>query len=208
MLIRINGKPVGERRAKPSIIFAPLFISAVVVGFVSFPTNAPAQVPATQIQLTEKNVEGFIAARKDMSALAEKMQGAVFLNQVSAKYKTEREAVTKKYGFKDFAEYEAVANNISMVMTAIDPQTKAYDDPQTAIKKEIEDVRADRTIPSREKKQLLSELNEALKSAPSVQFPANIDLVRKYYDKIDVTTITSYDGDSGPNSSVVRIISE
>jgi hypothetical protein len=185
-----------------------LTIAAVVIVFVSFPTNAPAQVPATQIQLTEKNVEGFIAAQKDISALAEKMQGAVFLNQVSAKYKTEREAVTKKYGFKDFAEYEAVADNIAMVMTAIDPQTKAYADPQTAIKKEIEDVRADRTIPSREKKQLLSELNEALKSVPSVQFPANIELVRKYYDKIDVTTITSYDGDSGPNSSVVRIISE
>jgi hypothetical protein len=40
VLIRVNGKPVGEHRAKPSIIFAPLFISAVVVGFVaSRPTH-------------------------------------------------------------------------------------------------------------------------------------------------------------------------
>jgi GTP-binding protein EngB required for normal cell division len=185
-----------------------LTITVLAVVLVSLPTNGWAQVPATQIQLTEKNVEGFIAAQKDMSALVEKMQGAAFLNQADAKYKAEREAISKKYGFRDFAEYEAITKNISMVMTAIDPQTKEYADPQIAIKKEIDDVRADRTIPNREKKQLLAELNEALKSAPSVQFPTNIELIQKYYDKIDVTTISVNDGEERPSSSVVRTISE
>jgi len=185
-----------------------LTIAAFAIVFVAFPANAPAQVPATQIQLTDKNVEGFIAAQKDMSALVEKMQGAAFLNQADAKYKAEREAISKKYGFRDFAEYEAITKNISMVMTAIDPQTKEYADPQIAIKKEIDDVRADRTIPNREKKQLLAELNEALKSAPSVQFPTNIELIRKYYDKMDVTTISANDGEDRSSSSVVRTISE
>src|SRR5258708_5561676 len=69
---------------------------------------------------------------------------------------------------------EAVAVNISMVMAAIDPQTKVFTDPQTEIKKEIEDVSADKTIPDSEKKRLLEELNEALKSAQSIQFPTNI----------------------------------
>jgi len=32
---------------------------------------------------------------------------------------------------------------------------------------------------------MLEELNEALKSVQPIQFPGNIDLVRKYYDKID-----------------------
>jgi hypothetical protein len=49
-----------------------LAISALVVCFVSFPTNASAQAPERQMQLTEKNVEGFIAAQKEMAALAEK----------------------------------------------------------------------------------------------------------------------------------------
>jgi hypothetical protein len=184
-----------------------LTIAALAIVFVTFPANAPAQVPATQVQLTDKNVEGFIAAQKDMSALVEKMQGAAFLNQADAKYKAEREAISKKYGFRDFAEYEAITKNISMVVTAIDPKTKEYADPQIAIKKEIDDVRADRTIP-REKKQLLAELSEALKSAPSVQFPTNIELIQKYYDKIDVTTISVNDGEERPSSSVVRTISE
>ena len=74
---------------------------------------------------------------------------------------------------------------------AIDPQTKVFMDPQMAIKKEIEDVSADKTIPGNEKKKLLRELNAALKAAQSIQFPSNIELVRKYYDKIDVTTIAA-----------------
>jgi hypothetical protein len=43
----------------------------------NLPTSAPAQVPATQIKLREKHVEGFIAAQNDMLVVVEKMQGAV-----------------------------------------------------------------------------------------------------------------------------------
>jgi hypothetical protein len=185
-----------------------LTIAAMAVVFASFPTSVSAQVAATQIMLTEKHLGGFIAAQKDVSAIVEKMQSAAFSNQASAKYEAELKAVIKKHGFKDFAEYEAVAANISLVMMAIDPQTKAFMDPQMAIKKEIEDASADKTIPGNEKKKLLRELNAALKALQFIQFPTNIELVRKYYDKIDVTTIAAYDGDSQSNSSVVRTISE
>jgi hypothetical protein len=51
-------------------------------------------------------------------------------------------------------------------------------------------------------------LNQALKSSESIQFPSNIEVVQKYYDKIDVTTITAYDGDRLSTSAVVRTISE
>src|SRR3984893_72453 len=160
-------------------------IAAIAIAFAGVPTTAPAQPAPAQIKLTEKHVEGFIAAQKDMSAVVEKMQGAASPDKPSPKYEAEIEAVTKKHGFKNFAEYEAVAANISMVMAAIDPQTKAFTDPQSAIKKEIEDVSADKTIPDNEKKQLLEELNEALKAAQPIQFPGNVELVKKYYDKID-----------------------
>jgi hypothetical protein len=59
---------------------------------------------------------------------------------------------TKKRGFKNLAEYEAVAANISMVVISIDPQTKEFTDPQAAIKKELEDVSADKTITVAQKK--------------------------------------------------------
>ena len=53
------------------------------------------------------------------------------------------------------------------------------------LKKEIADVTADKTIQAQDKKQMLEELNEALKSVQPIQFPGNIELVKKYYDKID-----------------------
>jgi hypothetical protein len=102
-----------------------------------------------------------------------------------------------------------MAATISMLVAAIDPQTKEFTDPQSAIKKEFEDVKADKTIAENKKKRLLGELNAALKSTQSIQYPANIELVKKYYDQIDMTTIgTPYDGEGRPNSSAIRTISE
>ena len=185
-----------------------LIIAAIAVAFVSFPAQVSAQIVATQMKLTEKHVEGFIAVQKGISAVVEEMQSATFSDEANAKYRAELEAVTKRHGFKDFAEYEAVAANIWLVMAQIDPQTRVFTDPQTVIKKEIADTSADKTIPDSDKKLLLRELNQALKSAESMQFPSNIEVVEKYYDKIDVTTIAGYDADRLSTSTVVRTISE
>jgi hypothetical protein len=146
-------------------------------------TPAAAQ-EAKQIKLTEKQIQGFIAAQKAMSAIAEKMENTTS-DKPDPKIQAELEDVAKKNGFKDYAEYDDVAANISMVMAGIDPQTKEFTDAQTAIKKEIDEVNADKSITAEEKKQLLDELNESLKSAVTIQNRGNIDLVRKYYDKID-----------------------
>ena len=54
-----------------------------------------------------------------------------------------------------------------------------------AIKKEIAEVNADKSISAREKRQILQELNEALKSAKPIQFPGNVELAKKYYEQID-----------------------
>ena len=186
-----------------------LTIAAMAVVFAGFPTSASARVAVTQIKLTEKHVEGFIAAQRDMSGVVEKMlQGAIFSNSANARYEAELKAVTKKHGFKNFAEYEAVAASISLVVAAIDSQTTVFTDPPTAIQQELEDVIAAKNIPNSEKKKLLRSLTLALKAARHIQFPTNIELVQKYYDKIDVTTIATYDGDSWRHSSVARTISK
>jgi hypothetical protein len=95
------------------------------------------------------------------------------------------EAIAKKSGFENFAEYDNVAANILMVVAGIDPLTKRYTDPQTAVKKGIAKVTADKTISEKEKKELLNEFEKLLKVAEPIQFPRNIELVRKCYDKID-----------------------
>jgi hypothetical protein len=157
---------------------------AIAVVLFLLPNAAMAQGPMKQIKLDEKQIENFIASQKDMAAIAEKMQGSTS-DKPDAKIQAELESVAKKHGFNDFAEYDDVAANISMVMAGIDPQTKAFLEPQAAIKKEIEEVTTDKTIPEKEKKQMLDELNEALKTARPIEHASNIDLIKKYFDKIE-----------------------
>ena len=145
---------------------------------------ASAQQAVKQIKLTDKQIEGFVAAQKDMSSIAEKMQGSPS-DKPDPKVQAELESIAKKHGFASFAEYDDVAANISMVMAGIDPQTKAFTEPKVAIEKEIEEVKNDKSIPEKEKKQMLEELSEALKSAQPIANPGNVDLVKKYYEKID-----------------------
>jgi hypothetical protein len=161
-----------------------LIIAAVVAVALTHFSGAAAAQMVNQIKLTEKHVEGFISAQKDMAAVSEKMQGTAS-DKPDPKIQSELEAIAKKHGFKDFADYDDVAANISMIMAGIDPQTKAFTEPAAAIKKEIEEVEADKSIPAKEKKQMLEELNEALKTAAPVQHPGNIDLVKKHFDKIE-----------------------
>ena len=97
----------------------------------------------------------------------------------------ELEAIAKKHGFASFIEFDDVAFNISMVMGGLDPQSGSFTDPIAAIKKEIEDVTADKTIPEKDKKQMLDELAEALKNTPPLKFPENVDIVKKFRAEIE-----------------------
>jgi len=164
-------------------LFRAMIAGLAAIAFIHFSGYAEAQ-QVKQVKLTEKQVEGFIAAQKDMSAVADKMQGSTS-DKPDPKIQTELEAIAKKYGFKDFGEYDDVAANVSMVMAGIDPQSKAFTEPNVAIQKEIDEVKADKSIPDKEKKQMLEELAEALKMAQPVQHPGNVELVKKYFDKID-----------------------
>jgi hypothetical protein len=156
---------------------------AAAVALAHFSGAAMAQ-PVKQIKLSEAQVEGFIAAQKDMAAVTEKMQGEAS-DKPDPKVQAELENVAKKHGFASFAEYDEVAANISMVMAGIDPQSRTFTDPKVAIQKEIDEVASDKSIPDKEKKQMLEELNEALKSAQPIHNLDNIELVKRYYDKID-----------------------
>lgn len=161
---------------------AALFVGLMAVWGQSAPLFA--QDIIKQVKLDARMIEGFIAAQKDMTTIADKMQGTAS-DKPDPQIQAELEVVAKKHGFKDFNDYDDVAANISMVMAGIDPQTGAFTDPVTAIKKEIEDVKIDKSIAEKDKKAMLEELADALKATPPLQFPENVELVKKYRQKID-----------------------
>ena len=171
-----------QRVSSAAAMMAAVLFGVIALGHVS-PAAASGDL-IQQIKLSDQMVEGFIAAQKDMAKVAEKVQGSAS-DKIDPKIQVELEDVAKKHGFKDFAQYDDVAANISMVMAGIDPQSGTFTDPTDAIKKEIEEVKADKTIKEADKKQMLEELTEALKVTQPIQFKENIELVKKNRERID-----------------------
>jgi hypothetical protein len=144
---------------------------------------APAQAPALkQLALTDKQLDGVLAAQKDMDAITEKLPENT---APDAKVIGQLDGVAKKYGFAGYDDYNNVVDNISLVLGGFDPATKKYVGPEAVIKAQIAQVQADKKMPAKDKKEALDELNEALKTpAPQIENKGNIDLVGKYYDKL------------------------
>jgi hypothetical protein len=169
-----NGYAVSTRRGFVGAMFSALLALALLD-----PGAASAQ-EGKQIKLTEKHIQGFMAAYKDMAKLYESANP----DKPDPKVEAQAEAVAKKNGFASLDEYDDVSFNISMITSGIDPQTKKFTEPPEQIKKEIAALKADKSVSEAEKKEDLAQLEAALKTAKPVQFKENIALVLKYYDKL------------------------
>ena len=164
------------------VIRALATVAALTLCVSSLASIAGAQ-EIKQIKLTDKQVTGFVAAQKDLSAISAKIQAAG--EKPDTALQAELETIAKKHGFAAFSELDDVAANISIVMAGLDPQTGNFTDPIEALKKELEDVKADATIPEADKKQLVGELEEAIKTTPSLQNKENIELVKSHRAEIE-----------------------
>ncbi|SFI64468.1 hypothetical protein [Bradyrhizobium sp. cf659] len=146
---------------------------------------APAQQQAPalkQIALTDKQLDGVLAAQKDMDVITEKLPENAAPDQ---KVIAQLDGVAKKNGFASYDDYNNVVDNISLVLGGFDPATKKYVGTEAVIKAQIAQVQADKKMPAKDKKEALDELNEALKTpSPAIENKGNIDLVGKYYDKL------------------------
>jgi len=149
------------------------------------PQAAPAQQQAPtlkQIALTDKQLDGVLAAQKDMDTITEKLPENTAPDQ---KVIGQLDAVAKKNGFAGYDDYNNVVDNISLVLGGFDPATKKYVGTEAVIKSQIAQVQADKKMPAKDKKEAIDELNQALKTpAPAIENKGNIDLVGKYYDKL------------------------
>jgi hypothetical protein len=145
--------------------------------------SPPAQPPAMkQMALTEKQIEGVLAAQKDMDAITEKLPDNA---KPDPKVLAQLEAIAKKNGFASYDEYNNVVDNISLVLGGFDPATKKYVGSEAVIKAQIAQVQADKKMSAKDKKEALADLNQALQApAPTIENKGNIDLVAKYYDKL------------------------
>ena len=154
-LIR-NGYAVSTRRGLLGALFSALLALAL------FDPGVATAQEVKQIKLTEKHIQGFIAAHEEMAQLYD---GATS-DKPDAKMEAQAETVAKTNGFASLAEYDVVSMNISMIMSSIDQLTKKFTEPPEQIKREIAALKADKTVPEAEKKDELAELEAALPQSP------------------------------------------
>jgi hypothetical protein len=169
-----NGYAVSARWEFLGVLFSALLALAL------FDPGAATAQEVKQIKLTEKHIQGFMAASKDMARLYDGADP----DKPDPKVDAQAAAVAKKNGFASLAEYDGASMNISMIMFGIDPQTKKFTEPPDQIKKQIAALKIDKSVSEAEKKEDLAELEAALKNAKPVQFKENVALVLKYFDKL------------------------
>jgi len=172
-----NGYALSTRRGFLGTLFSGLLALALFD-----PGTAVAQQaqPLKQIKLTEKQVQGFIAAAADMGKLYEGADP----NKPDPKLDAQAGALAKKNGFASLAEYDDVSTNISMIMSGLDPQPRSS--ASRPSRSRMRSRRSRPTRPSRRQtgKRVWRKLEAALKTAKPIQFKENIALVTKYFDKL------------------------
>jgi hypothetical protein len=163
---------------RPAVATLSIACLAFVLALAS---TGIALAQAKQLALTDKQIEGVLAAKQDFDAIDDKPSNA----PADQKGLAQLDAVAKKNGFANYAEHETVVDNIKLVLAGFDPATKKYVGAEAVSKARIARVQADKTMSANDKKAALAEIREELKSLPSaVPIKANIDLVAKYYDQL------------------------
>ena len=173
-LIR-NGYAVSTRRGSLGVLLSALLALAL------FDPGAATAQEVKQIKLTEKHIQGLMAAYEDIAKLYD---GAESDKPEDPKVEAQAAAIAKKNGFASLAQYDDVLGNITMIMSGIDPQSKKFIEPPEQIKNEIAALKADKSVPEAEKKEGLTQLEAALKNSRPIQFKENIALVLKYFDQL------------------------
>ncbi len=84
---------------------------------------SPAAGEVKQIALTPALIEQFVAAKKDIDAVLEKMPDGT--DEPDPGTMSKLDVVAKKYKFAGYKDYDAIENNIGVVMAGIDPDAKA-----------------------------------------------------------------------------------
>ncbi len=172
--------------ALPSLRLGAVSLGLAIAFAIAGPAAAaddPPEVAMKQLKLTDKQVTDFIAAQPELAKITDKLEGTD--GPPNPATQSELEGVAKKHGFADFSEFYDIASNISLIMAGLDPKSDAFTEPVEGLAKELDKVKADTALPEADKKQLVHQLTEAIKSTPKVEFRENIDIVKAHRPELE-----------------------
>lgn len=168
----------------------PLVAVALAIGLAN---GAQAQ-ELKQLLLTDAQITSFVAAQPDFAPLVVKLSEAA--EKPDDSLKGDLDTVSKKHGFANFDEYMDVNDNIAFVMGGLNRKTMEFSEPVERLKKDLEEIKADKDIPDDEKKLALEDLEVEIKLAAPLQNRENIEVVKRHF--ADLLKLLPDDGSEGP----------
>ncbi len=149
----------------------------------SAPASANTDDAVKQMPLSDKQVQGVLDSQQEVGEATSKLNDQE-TDKIDPKVQAQLETIAKKHGFADFADYDKSVSNIGLVLAGFDPQTKKYVGPDKVITQQMDEVKADKQLPPLDKKKALDELQASLKQVTPLQYPDNVKVVEKHYDKL------------------------
>jgi hypothetical protein len=153
------------------------------------PIQSPSRkqfFPVNQIALTEKQIQGLLAATEEVNATTD--GAAEDIDKLRPETIAKLDAVVKKHGLVNYDEYKKIDQNAGLIMSGFDEVTRKYVGREALIKLRIARVKADKKMSADDKKDELTDLSDQLQFAlPQVEYKGNIALVAKYYDRLKAT---------------------
>lgn len=177
---------------------------AGLVGFCVFAVSGVAQSQRQddggqglkQMRLTEKQIQGFISAQKQLAPLSSKLDASG--DKPDPALQSEIEQIAKNNGFSTLDELGDVGANISMVLAGLDPKTGKFTELPDLIRKDMEDLKQNKQMSQKDKDEALSDMQQALKTAAPLQFKENVALVKKYQKELDQALAQDQEKQEGP----------
>jgi hypothetical protein len=154
----------------------------IAAGVAQGPKGEPEQ-SFKQMKLSDKKVQAFIAAQKQLAPLATKLEAQGEKGDPALQKQVEQ--IAKSNGFASLEELGDVSSNISIVLAGLDPKTGQFTEPPELIKREMEQIKQDKQMSQKDKDEALAEMRQALKVATPLQFKENIAVVKKYQKELD-----------------------
>jgi hypothetical protein len=97
-----------------------------------------------EVKLTDKHIQGFISAQKQIAPLSSKLEGSG--GKPDPALQSQLQQIAKSNGFSTVDELGEVGANISLVFAGLDPQTGQFTEPPDLIRKEMEEVKQDQQL--------------------------------------------------------------
>ena len=175
--------------ASRAALAAVILVLAAPVGLgiaMAQDKGATPQIEAQpkQVPLTQKSLDNLIAAQKKIREIEAKTP--VNAKGPDAKMEGEIDTALKSNGFANGGDFADASYSVGVVLAGVDPDSGKFIGAEAATKKQIDEVKADKQMPPKEKKEALDELDQTLKAASTDKPPqGNIDLVTANIGKLN-----------------------